>query len=462
MTRSALTLAVLACAISGFDLKQSVGQEVQNTVVPQTGSEWQSEIKVTPLQKPDSKFVDNLQVSWIQDPQIEPQAIPNDKTQAIVKPLERPEAPGSKYPLQSNLEFGGPESNVGGSDSEKPSYFVPNPSEIHEAGIIPNLIGEIDSADTVAELGCTQCGQSGCSDCGTNRPRTRIGRFVQGVYQGICCPDPCYQPQWTMLANAGLFTESVRPQTRQRFQWEYNDNVLFQDRAEYLWARSGSRGPAAERSINYHELSMYVETGSEKFSFFVRTPYRSIYLESGGHFAGFSDITTGTKTLLHDTELLQVALQFETHIPTANALRGLSNGHVALEPSLIFGIQMSERSFLQAQIGEWIPIAGDPTYAGALLKYSTSYNRLLSGERESTSLIGTLEFRGISYQDGAYTNPFTSTSAVPASNESVGMMGGGLRLNICNKLNVGLGGLFRVSEEPWADATWRTEIQFRH
>jgi len=457
LARTASTLVVLACAGLGWNLKQSVGQEVRKDVTSQPNSQWQSEIRVTPLQKPDSKFVDNLQVSWIQDTEIDPQAIPGEKSQSIVQPLERPEAPGSKYPLKSNPELGD-----AGSNTEKPSYFVPNPSEVHEAGIIPDLISDFESADTVADLGCNQCGQSGCSDCSANRPKTRIGRFIQGVYQGICCPDPCYQPQWTMLANAGLFTESVRPQTRQRFQWEYNDNVLFQDRAEYLWARSGSRGPAAERSINYHELSMYVETGSEKFSFFVRTPYRSIYLESGGHFAGFSDITTGTKTLLHDTELLQVALQFETHIPTANALRGLSNGHVALEPSLIFGVQMSERSFLQAQIGEWIPIAGDSTYAGALLKYSTSYNRLLSGKREFTSLIGTLEFRGISFQDGAYTNPFTSTSAVPASNESVGMMGGGLRLNICNKLNVGLGGLFRVSEEPWADATWRTEIQFRH
>lgn len=263
-----------------------------------------------------------------------------------------------------------------------------------------------------------------------------------------------------MLANAGLFTESVQPQNRQRFRWEYSDNYRFPDRAEYLWARSGGEGPAAENSINLHELSMLVETGSERFSFFVKTPYRSIYLESGGHFAGLADLTTGTKTLLHDTELLKVAMQFETHIPSANPLKGLGNGHVSLEPSLLFGIHLSERSFLQARIGEWIPIGGNPEFAGALLKYSTSYNRTLLGRVDSTSLIGMLEFSGISFQDGAYTDPITLLP-VPASNRNLGRFGGGLRLNICNRFNVGFGAQFGLSDDA-PDAVVRTEIQFRH
>ncbi|MFK7768198.1 MAG: hypothetical protein AB8B55_13320 [Mariniblastus sp.] len=347
------------------------------------------------------------------------------------------------------------------NQTETPEYFVQDPVVMDSTVVAPVVCYQCESASCV---GCNQsscdCGETGCRRCSRNRGRTRLGRFFQGVHAGICNDDPCYQPQWTMLANASLFTDSARPQSRQRFRWDYNDTYLFPDRAEYLWARSGVLGPAPERSINFHELSMYVETGSDKFSFFVETPYRSIYLDSGGHFAGFADITTGTKTLLHDTSLVQVALQFETHVLTSSPTKGLSNGHITLEPSLLFGIQASPRSFLQGQIGQWIPIAGDPTFAGGVLKYSASYNRTLIQSASNTSLTGTIEYSGLSFQDGAYTDPATFLP-VSASNESIGMLGTGLRLNICDKFNIGFGVQYGVTDIS-PQTAFRTEFQFRH
>jgi len=297
----------------------------------------------------------------------------------------------------------------------------------------------------------------GCGACQMNAT-TRLGRFAQGVYSSICCPDPCYTPTWTMLANASLFSEAVRPQSRQRFRWDYNDHFVQPDRAEYLWARSGALGPAPERSIDFHELSMITEIAINKFAFFIETPYRSTYLESGGHFAGFADLSIGTKTLLHDTRLMQFAFQFETHIPTSSPSKGLSSGHVSLEPALLGGIQLSEQSFIQMQLAQWIPIGGDPSHAGALLKHSMSYNRLLMGTANNTSLVGTLEYSAIHFQDGEFTDPLGNRHR--ASNEAVFQYGGGLRLNLCNKVNFGFGSLF--SSDDWPATALRTEFQWLH
>ena len=113
-----------------------------------------------------------------------------------------------------------------------------------------------------------------------------------------------------------------------------------------------------------------------------------------------------------------------------------------------------------AQIGEWSPIAGDTTFAGALLRYSVSYNRTLFEMPSNTSLTGTIEYSGISFQDGAYTDPDTLLP-VSASNESIGLLGTGLRLNICDKMNFGFGVQYGVTDISPRTA-FRTEIQFRH
>lgn len=350
------------------------------------------------------------------------------------------------------------------TEAQEPAYLEPLAAPPEIAVVVPSEPASVLQTPSIYDPSATSCNTGVCGTgscaCGNFQMNasTRLGRFAQGVYSGTCCPDPCYAPTWTMLANASLFSDTARPQSRQRFRWDYNDHFVQPDRAEYLWARSGALGPAPERSIDFHELSMLAEIATEKFSFFIETPYRSIDLESGGHFAGFADITTGTKTLLHDTRLIQIAFQFETHIPTSSPSKGLSNGHVSLEPGLLGGIQLSDRSFMQMQLAQWIPLGGNPDHAGALLRHSMSYNRVLMGSANNTSLVGTLEYAAIHFQDGQFTDPLGNLR--PASNESVLQYGGGLRLNICNKVNFGFGSLF--SADDWPAAALRTEFQWLH
>lgn len=379
--------------------------------------------------------------------------------------LPRPELPGESYPEPQIQPWENPLAN-------QPDPFpLPSPQQDLSDPYFSPAADDPLAIPLVAALPCDTCaGQSssGCWNCGSGGQicypdnfwgRTRLGRFLYGVQAGICCPDPCYQPQWTMLANASFFSESARPQTRQRFRWDYFRGYPFVDSAEYVWASANGLGPAAEPQIDFHDLTMYVETGSEKFSFFVATPYRSAYLDSGGHYAGFSDIQTGTKTLLHDTSLVQLTFQFKTYLPTASPGKGLGTGHVSLEPGLLLGIQLTERSFLQAEVAEWIPIGGDPDAAGALLRYSTSYNRRLFQSLSKNELIATIEYSGLSFQDGNYTDPVTLTP-VPLSSLHLGRLGSGLRFNICDKINFGAGVQVGLTDQS-PEATFRTEIQFQ-
>ena len=57
--------------------------------------------------------------------------------------------------------------------------------------------------------------------------------------------------------------------------------------------------------------------------------------------SGFGDLDIGTKSLLLDCELLQVAFQFITYIPTGDFHKGLGTGHVSLEPSILFALKLS-------------------------------------------------------------------------------------------------------------------------
>jgi hypothetical protein len=167
----------------------------------------------------------------------------------------------------------------------------PAPADVAPGGGCGNCpeaaLGPLRDGPTVfGSCGCGQCGgcvpgQNPCYPCAAN---TRLGRFCCGIYEAICCPDPCYDPQWLAVADSAFFVEAARPVTQQRFRWDAGMNMVFPDRAEYFWARADGKGlgPSpqapllAARRVDYHELSMYTEAASGKFSFCVNVPYRSI------------------------------------------------------------------------------------------------------------------------------------------------------------------------------------------
>jgi len=244
--------------------------------------------------------------------------------------------------------------------------------------------------------------------------------------------------------------------------------MVYPDRAEYFWARAdgSSMGPHAEapwravRSLDYHDLSLYTEASSGKFSFFINQLYRSVYPSDAGHGAGFAPMDLGTKTLLFDCELLQVAFQFRTFLPIGNARKGTSNGHVSLEPSLIVGLLLSPETYLQGQLSEWIPLGGDRDYAGALFHYHVGINRILVCLLPDVPVIGTVELNGWSFQDGAYTDPVFGMQR--ASGETYLSLGPGIRASICDKVDFGVGAAFSLTADHFADQLIRSEFRFRY
>ncbi|MEZ6088579.1 MAG: hypothetical protein R3C05_11240 [Pirellulaceae bacterium] len=321
-----------------------------------------------------------------------------------------------------------------------------------------------ESGSNCDSIGCTG---GDCMQCRSRRRnQTFCGRLYDALTDALCGSDPCYQPSWHLIESSSFWVDSARTQNRVRARWDYGLGMILPDRAEYFWARVGRLGPdpqpgsATVNELDYHELSMYTETAHGAFSVFTLTPYRSLYMNEAGHAAGFGDIQVGTKSMLHDTPLLQVTLQMTTSIPAGNAKFGLGTGHVSLEPALLFGLALTSKDFMQAQVAEWIPLGGDTDYAGALLRWGIAWNRILWQRDQDNLMTMNLDFVGWSFQHGSFTDPVLGQQS--ANNETYMYLGPGTRFLVCGKYEFGCGGLFAVSERHFAEYVLRTDFTMRY
>src|SRR5262249_44573415 len=149
------------------------------------------------------------------------------------------------------------------------------------------------------------------------------------------------------------------------------------------------------------------------------------------HGAGFGDMALGTKTLLCDCELMQFSMMMKTYLPLGNAFKGAGTGHLTLEPSLLFAVKLTDDCYIQGQFSEWIPIGGDPNYAGSVFHTHFSVNDVLYRFGPDFPLVGTFETNTFSFQDGAYTDPVLGPYQ-SASKMTYVSLGPGLRLMFCD------------------------------
>lgn len=326
----------------------------------------------------------------------------------------------------------------------------------------------------VGDPGCVDCGEGCCTNCVPGRrpcdpnvATSVLGRFVGGIYNCICCPDPCYEGKWYPLADAAFFTEAVRPVIQQRFRWDSGRDVILLDRSEFFWPRADGRGKGprpvaplrAERKLRYDDLVMITEGGTGAISVIAETSYRTQQGDVTGHAAGFTDLRIATKTLLFDCELLQISFMMKTYTPTGTFTKGLGVGHVSLEPSLLVGLKLSPTTYLQTQLSEWIPLGGDAAYQGSVLHYHLSLNQELCRILPEMPVIGTAEFVGYSFQDGLYTDPYLGT--LKSSGYTYAYGGLGVRLFVCDKIDIGFGWTHAISQQHFARDLYRTEFRLR-
>ncbi len=297
--------------------------------------------------------------------------------------------------------------------------------------------------------GCSSCGSGGCvpgrEPCSWCDYDTVFGRCIGALYDCICCPDPCYEPHWIAEANAAFFQDGARPVTQTRIRFMSAEDISFPDTAEFYWAKIGARGPANfETRLDTNGLYLYQEVAVKNFSFFTEVPYIQVDSAVNEGKSGFGDINLGTKSLLLDCELIQLAFQFRTFIPSAPTGNGLGTGHVSLEPSLLASIKLDTCTYLQTQLAEWIPLGGDPNGAGAALEYHMSVNTDLWRPNPNVSVIATFEFNGVSFQDGTYT--VANGVVRKANGDAYLQTGPGIRFGLCNKVDIGVGTGFGLTD----------------
>jgi hypothetical protein len=264
----------------------------------------------------------------------------------------------------------------------------------------------------------------------------------------------------------------VRPVTQIKIGGDIADGLQFPDRSEYFWARAdgNGKGPMAPgavigaKSLDYSEGNIYVEGAIDRVGAFVQMNYLSWDSQTYGSGSGLSDMVVGTKTLLLDCELLQMSFEFKTYIPTGNFTRGLGDGHVSLEPSLLAALKLTSTTYLQGQAAYWIPIGGDTAYEGDVFHYHLSLNQLLCHCGKDIQVVGTLEFNGYEFLNGEYTIPTAGTTGVQGRASSVGNVfncGPGIRVDICDKMDFGAGTAFALGGDRLTNDLLRLEFRYR-
>jgi hypothetical protein len=343
-------------------------------------------------------------------------------------------------------------------------------------------------------IGCNGCncvpGRTHC--CSICDSDTVAGRIFCGLYECICCPDHCYEPEYVPAANASFFADSARPVTQTRLRYDGLFDITAADRAEYYFphfnlgkavvsgggpcgtATTGKGPPFVPSSVDLHIVSLYQEAAVGRFSVFVSMPYEHYEPDESvadlalGKFvcphSGFGDISIGTKSLLLDCDLLQIAFQFTTILPSGNFTEGLGTGHVSLEPALLFTVKLTPDMYFQGEMAYWIPIGGDALYEGPVWHNRFSLNQVLTRILPDVQIIGTLECINYNVLGGNFTSPDVVIAGSPVAVSATSSMfsfGPGIRLDICRRFDIGVGSQFNVTSSHFADEAIRVEMRLR-
>jgi hypothetical protein len=312
------------------------------------------------------------------------------------------------------------------------------------------------------------CGAGGCADgmCNGRPPccytdsDSFLGRCIGGLCEEICCVDPCYEPRWVALGNAAFFQDGPRPVTTTRIRWDRGIDYNFPDSAEFFWGKIGGKGPAnVPNSLRYDDLSLYQEvaTPGGQASTYVTIPYRTIQSDTNPGAAGFIDMSVGFKSVLLDRELILISMQMTTYIPIGIASRGLGTGHVALEPALMAHLKLTPSTYFQTQLAYWIPLGGTGGFQGSVFHYHTALNHHICSFA-CVDVIGTAELNGYSFR-GQFTD--FGGGVVPLGGSNFLSAGPGLRFQICDQVDIGLGTAFGFGNRHGPEQLYRTELRLR-
>ena len=397
---------------------------------------------------------------------------PGDAPAATASPQPEPE------PKQA------PASSEGQNPDKSPERKQDGQVEQSSCATCGGFHGHLDGHVFTCQTGCASgnCipGRQPCNPP-LNECDTVVGAFMTNLYQCICCPDPCYEPKWEPGAFASFFADYARPRTVTRLRYDNLEDMTRPDRNQF-WINQVKPVPKGRTTTNpfvrIQELYIYQEAAGARGSFFVEYPYRQINQSYAPTQAGFGDVNFGTKSLLFDCEMLQVAFQLRTFMPSGNFTNNLGTGLFALDPSILASLKLSPTTYFQGQFGNWIPLGGPGvkrSLAGGVFYWLMSLNQVLCYTTPDSPLIATLEMDGWSFEDGGYTSSiskitpttlhpnqkFKSNHVEKGGGVSYFNIGPGLRQSICNRVDFG-GAITWATDSAahWAQPWFRFEVRF--
>lgn len=254
------------------------------------------------------------------------------------------------------------------------------------------------------------------------------------------------------------------PLNSARIQFNDYARMVTPDRAQYFWTAFGKGPPLPERSLDYQEVRFVLETGGDRFSVVNEIPIRILDPANNNNTAGLSDISIGPKVVLVDGKRWKLAHIFRTFAKTGAASKGLSSGHVSLEPGLLLRYQWTPDTFLHGELKFRFPIAGDPAFSGPVLQYGLGISTILY-ETDSFAMLPTLEFLAWSVLDGQKSRP--DGSIVGVDGEQFGAVFPGMRFVLgpsgdLGLFELGLGGGFSMANNGFFETHFRLDLRFSY
>jgi hypothetical protein len=392
----------------------------------------------------------------------------------VQAPGDAPAAAASPQPEPELKQA--PASSKGQNPGKSPERKQDGQVEQSSCATCGGFHGHLDGHVFTCQAGCASgnCipGRQPCN-LPLNECDTVVGSFLTNLYQCICCPDPCYEPKWEPAAYASLFADYARPRTVTRLRYDNLEDMTQPDRNQF-WINNVTpsrlpRKPISNLFARLQQVYLYQEAAGPHGSLFVEYPYRQINQSWAPTQAGFGDVNFGIKSLLFDCEMLQIAFQLRTFMPSGNFKDNLGNGQFAIDPSILTSLKLGPETYFQGQFGNWVPLGGpggQSRIAGGIFYWFMSLNQVLCCLTPDSPLIATLEMDGWSFQNGGFIPTILPSGNIPHpiphdSGISYFNIGPGLRQSICNRVDFGGAITWATnSAAHWAQPWFRFEVRF--
>ena len=264
---------------------------------------------------------------------------------------------------------------------------------------------------------------------------------------------------------APFIIDSTQPTSNFRFRVDAGYREQDPDRAEYFWAQEGVRGPKLpERAVNYQDVYAAWEVATGKaFSVTTEIPIRLVAPDINPNDAGLGDVSVTTKTVLLTGNNWQITQIFRSFLPTDTPSHGTGNGHVSLEPGMLFRYKWTDETYFHMEAEYWFPLGAGPVDAGNILFYGFGITHLLY-ESDNYACIPTLEFVASTVFTGAQTQ-FPTGAVQPVDTMTIVNVNPGVRWvrdtgGDLGLIEYGVVGGFPMTPNRWNDAYLMLEVKF--